>query len=117
MEDEIAMRLRERYNQIKNLEHLTQEKIAEHCGVEQVTVSRWMRGRNRPDSLERYEQLAEILQTTPEWLMFGIQKTPDAEKITATSVIYEQLPDDLKRLLLSIATVLLEHSITRTQKR
>jgi len=49
---------------------MTQLDLARALAANQSTVAYWENGRSEPDS-ERIKQLAQILGTSPAWLMFG----------------------------------------------
>ena len=50
-----------------NLKH---KDLVEHTGASKGTVSSWLSGTNSPTG-ERLIKLAEILKTTPEWILTG----------------------------------------------
>ena len=60
--------------------------IADTLRVSRSAVDSWFSGTRRPD-FETVERLAVVLQTTPEWLTFGVAPTspgdPEAAPATA----------------------------------
>lgn len=49
---------------------LTQGRVAEFIGVAQSTYAHWERGRGMPTP-QQIEELAKLLSSNPEWIMFG----------------------------------------------
>lgn len=59
-----------RLKQARRNADMTQLALAQKLGANQSTVAYWENGRSEPDSA-RVQQLAQILNVTPEWLSFG----------------------------------------------
>jgi SOS-response transcriptional repressor LexA len=71
---EWSIRIRKRYNDLrkeKGRDFIDQLKIAQALGVSKGAVSHWMCGRREPSNRE-WGPLANILDTTPEYLRYGI---------------------------------------------
>lgn len=101
-------RFRQRFEEMKAEKKMSQQDLANKVGREQVTISRWLRGINSPESLEDFARLAEALDVSPEWLIFGV--SPPQYDGTARVIfsIYNDLPENLRKTLKALAIALLE---------
>lgn len=72
MNETMASRIRQRRKELK----LTQDKVAEHCGINRVSVSNWETiGKNGTSPKgANLIALAELLRVSPEWLVSGDEK-------------------------------------------
>ncbi|QZA71226.1 Lex A-like repressor protein [Pantoea phage AH07] len=50
--------------------NMTQDALAKALGVSRVSVTKWENGTTKPDG-ENLHQLAKLLKTTPEWLLYS----------------------------------------------
>lgn len=68
---------------------MTQRQLAERLGVSEVTVSRWMtdgaNGRN--PSVQTLQKIANILETTPDYLLGKDETMQQQETSSAGSVL------------------------------
>ena len=71
---------------------LTQQEVADQLGIEQSTLSGWEIGRREPETLQMFEFWAEVLQTHPAWLLYGID--PGTVGASTTAQRIEQLNVD-----------------------
>lgn len=62
----------ERIKELRNQAGITQDDIAEKLGISRTAVTMWESGKSRP-RLDKLEQLAGILKTTPFYLLNGEQ--------------------------------------------
>lgn len=60
--------LGERIRYARETARLTQDDVAQHFGINRVSVAQWEMNRTRP-ALERIGELASLLNTTAEWLV------------------------------------------------
>lgn len=60
------MNIRELLIQFKRQNNITNDYIAEQCGVTKSTVSRWISGKSKRVNPETLEKLAEMLQVDPD---------------------------------------------------
>lgn len=69
MNETMASRIRQRRKELK----LTQDKVADHCGINRVSVSNWETiGKNGTSPKgANLIALAELLRVTPEWILTG----------------------------------------------
>lgn len=67
---------------------LTQDAVADHFGIRRASVAQWEVKRTRP-SIERINELARLLDTTPEWLIDGIGEPP------AKRELQERVPEPI----------------------
>lgn len=68
------MRMRRRFDELKETEGLTQAKLGEMLDVSQGAIGHWLSGRRSPDTLEAYERLAKALRVDPAWLLYGVDR-------------------------------------------
>lgn len=62
--------LSQRLREARQAQNLTQADLARALSANQSTVAYWENGRSQPDA-KRIQAVAQILQVSPEWLMFG----------------------------------------------
>lgn len=76
MNETMASRIRQRRKELK----LTQDKVAEHCGINRVSVSNWETiGKNGTSPKgANLIALAELLRVSPEWLISGDEESKHA---------------------------------------
>lgn len=67
MEKTFSKRLQERAGELQ----LSQSEIARRVGVSQPSVNAWFKGETKNVRFSYAEKLAQVLNTTPEWLMYG----------------------------------------------
>lgn len=78
MKSEMKDRIRSRRLQLD----ITQLSLAKKLGVSRVSVTKWESGATKPDG-ENLHRLAQVLSTTPEWLLYGHgDNNPDDTKVT-----------------------------------
>ncbi len=63
------MSFKERLKQKRKQKNLTQVDLAKLLGVSSRTVQHYEAGNYKPDTYEAYEKIAEVLDTTPEFLL------------------------------------------------
>lgn len=68
------LRMRRRFDELKDAERLTQAKLGEMLDVSQGAIGHWLAGRRSPDTLEAYERLAKALRVDPAWLLYGVDR-------------------------------------------
>lgn len=77
----------------------TQKDLTEYLGVTKTMYSEWKSGRTH--SYQRYaEQIAEFLDSTPEFILYGDTGDPDEKELIR---IYRTLGDTKKTRLLTYA--------------
>lgn len=76
MKSEMNERIRSRRLQLD----MTQAGLAKVLGVSRVSVTKWETGVTKPDG-ENLHQLAIILSTTPEWLLYGTGDNPKDDAV------------------------------------
>ncbi len=79
-----------RLRQCRERAHLTQHELAQHLGVNPITIHLWETGKQRP-SKKNLQRLAHFFFCTPEWLMHG-QGEPHVE----ASKVLEPMPRPLE---------------------
>jgi phage repressor protein C with HTH and peptisase S24 domain len=62
--------LSQRLREARQAQNLTQADLARALSANQSTVAYWENGRSQPDA-KRIQAVAQILQVSPQWLMFG----------------------------------------------
>ena len=79
---------------IKQTPNMTQAKLARLIGVKQQSISEIILGKTkRPRKIER---IAEILDTTPEYLLFGVEEN-DIDELREEMPVYGTGPVKSKR--------------------
>jgi len=62
------MELNERLKRARNAVGLTQKAVAEHFGIQRVSVTQWELGETRPDP-EKFGALADLYGVSLDWLL------------------------------------------------
>jgi len=117
---EIAFRI----SQIMQQAGFTQKTLADYLGISQPAVSQYLRGRIPPADI--LYQLAQLGQTTMEWVLTGQKGTPLLQgKVRERPATYggqiilmklwDQLPTNLQRDILILMRHLIE-TINRSSK-
>lgn len=85
MKDSMASRIRQRRKELK----LTQEQVAEHVGINRVSVSNWeTEGKNGTSPKgANLLSLAELLKVSPDWLVSG-DDGPEIDELRENHVNY-----------------------------
>jgi transcriptional regulator with XRE-family HTH domain len=71
-----SQRMRDRFNELNRIHgknYIMQKDIAHALGVSKVAVTHYMQGRKQPGCTERWKILAKCLETTPEYLQYGVK--------------------------------------------
>lgn len=63
---------------------MTQADLARKLEIHEVELARYERGKFRPRQ-ERAERLAEVLDVSPAWLVFGEGRGPETQPETPTA--------------------------------
>jgi transcriptional regulator with XRE-family HTH domain len=82
---------RERMKQRRKELQLSREALAERLGLTPSTVGHWETGTREPETLERFEALAQALELHPMELIYGIPY--DAEFLPLLLRLKELPPD------------------------
>jgi repressor LexA len=97
------MSLGERIKQRRSELGLTLEDVGEQLGVHRSTVLRYERGDTARIPLDTIEKIAEILHTTPSWLLGWDDEDdgldPDIRLIARSM---QDMPQDKRRMLVKI---------------
>lgn len=67
-----------RMRHLRAVRRLTQDQVAERCGVPQTSLSRWERGEADP-AIDVVAKLAAIGSCTLDWLVNGTGPAPSVE--------------------------------------
>jgi transcriptional regulator with XRE-family HTH domain len=70
-----AMNFHKRLRRLRRERDLSYQKIADACGVKWQTVQQWCQDEGSYPKIENLEPLASILETTPWYLLFGVDGT------------------------------------------
>lgn len=88
MKSEMKDRIRSRRIQLD----ITQLALAKRLGVSRVSVTKWESGATKPDG-ENLHRLAQVLSTTPEWLLYGQgDSLPDDTKVVPLMKATARIP-------------------------
>lgn len=80
------MELNERLKKARNAVGLTQKAVAEHFGIQRVSVTQWELGETRPDQ-DKFGSLAALYGVSLDWLMEERGEGPaDGAKATARPI-------------------------------
>jgi transcriptional regulator with XRE-family HTH domain len=71
---------------------MTQHTLAKHLEKNRSSVAQWERGKNVPD-IHTIEQAAVLLNTTPQWLAFGISDKPQTVMPDPRALGYALVPE------------------------
>lgn len=101
-EPEIAKRVGERIRECREKADKTQEYLAKSMNISRSAIAQWESGTTSP-SLTSLQDLARLLQTTPEYLAFDIRdgvrtvyRSPEREGMHTINVVaYGDGPDDI----------------------
>lgn len=84
---------------------LTQQQVADHFGIQRVSVTQWESGQSRP-ALHRISQLAHLFSVSEEWLLANKGQAPAPRKRVSKSKLAELVegfpklaPEDQDRLV------------------
>ena len=79
-----------RIRQLRKQTGLTQPELAEKIGVHETTIRRWEQERDKGPDIKTVNILAEVLKTTPEYLLMDTPGDP-APKVPGQTkdLIYE----------------------------
>jgi transcriptional regulator with XRE-family HTH domain len=91
-----AQRLRE----ARLAANLTQEQVAEHCGITDGAVSAWERGQAHKIAAETLFCVADMLRVDPRWLIVG--ETQGGEQSAALAQEIAALPDEQRAAVLAL---------------
>ncbi|WP_417623069.1 XRE family transcriptional regulator [Parasphingorhabdus sp.] len=72
------MKINERIKLLRKSAKLSQEKVAELCGVTRVTITHYESGKNSPSG-KNLLNLAKALNTTPAYIINGISEVKSSE--------------------------------------
>lgn len=84
----MSMFLHERIQQKLDEKHLRQADIARATGKSTAAVTKWLRGENVPKT-ESLKQIAELLDTTDEWLLNGDNSSIASVKIPQFAEVHD----------------------------
>jgi len=104
-------------NQIRHFrkqQGITQEELAQKIGVRQYSIARWEKGHNNPTP-EKIGKIAEVLGVAlgdlygiVEKSKTVISKAPKNKRVGKMQEVFEKLPPDKQRAILSHAKALLK---------
>jgi len=98
----------ERIRDRRKLLHLTQEEFGQKLGVQKSAVAKWENGRVENIKRSTIQQMAEILDCTPAYLM-GFEETPELNELEQKILeVYRTLPDSKKLALYEFVKSLTE---------
>lgn len=102
------MAMGERIRDRRKLLHLTQEEFGQKLGVQKSAVAKWENGRVENIKRSTIQQMAEILDCTPAYLM-GFEETPELNELEQKILeVYRTLPDSKKLALYEFVKSLTE---------
>jgi transcriptional regulator with XRE-family HTH domain len=79
---------------------LTQEQVAEHCGITDGAVSAWERGQAQKIAAETLFAVADLLRVDPRWLIIG--ESQGGEQSAALAQEIAGLPDEQRAAVLAL---------------
>ena len=100
----------ERIFEIVDRKYSEQQDFADDLGVARSVISAWRRGKSK-SYMNRLHQIATILDTTPEYLLSGVETMPNSEiaslgissRATALVAALDRLNDEGQEKLLDYA--------------
>ena len=72
------MNFADRIQQLRKTKGFSQEELADKVGISRQTVSKWESEQSMPD-VERLLRLSEVLETTADYLLKGIEPAGKGE--------------------------------------
>lgn len=99
--DEVAARIRG----LRDVRRLRQREVAALVGVSERGYQNYERGKSRP-SYERLDRLAQALDTTPEYIMFGEVEEPAGGLSREAGAVLERIEaqvDAIRRAVQALA--------------
>lgn len=110
--------LNERITERRKAMGLTQQQVADKIGRSHVTVYKWETGDSEPKGKNLFA-LAQVLQCTPTWLMFGDEEQAPSEPVHAISdleprkkkllELFDSLPESEKEVVMQDLELKVEH--------
>ena len=80
---------------LRRARKITQEKMAEICGVSRQAVTKWESGSSLPD-LYKLSDIAEVLEVTTDELLFGDEANEDVEMLNKIEMMVKETSKRLK---------------------
>ena len=74
-----------RLKELRKKLRITQSELAKRIGVHETTIRRWEQEVDRGPDAKSVALLAEILHTTPEYLLKGLKNESEKEEFVSTS--------------------------------
>ena len=79
-----------RIKELRKKMHMTQPELADRIGVHETTIRRWEHGKDKGPDTKSLNAIAEVLKTTPEYIMKGTgTDNPEDDETTEKTLIYE----------------------------
>ncbi|WP_281083943.1 helix-turn-helix domain-containing protein [Klebsiella quasivariicola] len=110
--------LSERITERRKAIGLTQQQVATKIGKSHVTVYKWESGDVEPKGKNLFS-LAQALQCSPAWLMFGDEEHTPSEPVAAISdldprkvkllELFDSLPESEKEVVMEDLELKVEH--------
>lgn len=98
-----AMDFSERFRWARARAEVTQQQIADRCGISNRTISAWERGQADGILAENLYCVADFLQVNPRWLATG-QESPERE--SALGDAFAELPADQQQIVRTLISSL-----------
>ena len=104
--DIFAMLLR--IDELLKAKKMKKEDFYSLVPISDAAISQWRTGKTNPSS-NKIKRMAELLDTTPEYLTMGIKKAPigTTDKGDEFYCVFNQLNDENQSALLALAKTLL----------
>ena len=95
--------LAERIKEARQAAQLTQQQLADACGISMQAVSHWEQGRSKEITASNLFHLADVLRVDPRWLATG-EGPPNKIQTVYSQVVtdLEELPAEKQELVLSL---------------
>ena len=94
----MAMNFSRNFVTLRKRNNITQEKMAEKCGVSRVAVTKWESGSSLPE-ISKIEKIVEVFDITADELLFGEMEDP---RVTMYSDGISLINDKLDEILSEI---------------
>ncbi len=78
-----------RIKQARKQAHMTQPELAERIGVHETTIRRWEQERDKGPDINAVNMIADVLKTTPEYLLTETLADAPENISNKSELIYE----------------------------
>lgn len=97
----MAISFSKNFNALRKKNNVTQEKMAEQCGVSRAAVAKWENGSSKPD-LDMIDSIAKFFNVTVDELLHGKMEDSGVESDSDSVAVLSDKLDEMKNEILSV---------------